>query len=180
MRSAQPVSRPSPRQLSRQLRTENDPRLRRRRWIVGLSYLGATMGQIVGLYQVGVLRRLPDPPVDVFDSSGVDASDYAYRRMQTPDGLMMVATYAVTALLAGAGGRDRARTDPWLPIALAAKALYDAGVTVKLGREEWADNRALCAYCQTATAASFASAALSLPEAVEALRGLGRGSRSEG
>jgi uncharacterized membrane protein len=127
------------------------------------------MGQIVGLYQVGVLRRLPDPPIDVFDSSKVDASDYAYRRMATPDGLMMVATYAVTALLAGAGGRDRAQQVPWLPIALAAKTLYDAGVTVKLAKEEWEDNRALCAYCQTATIASFASAMLSLPEAAEAL-----------
>lgn len=127
------------------------------------------MGQIVGLYQVGVLRRLPDPPIDVFDSSKVDASDYAYRRMATPDGLMMVATYAVTALLAGAGGRDRAQQVPWLPVALAAKTLYDAGVTVKLAKEEWEDNQALCAYCQTATIASFASAMLSLPEAAEAL-----------
>jgi uncharacterized membrane protein len=127
------------------------------------------MGQIVGLYQVGVLRRLPDPPINVFDSSKVDASDYAYRRMATPDGLMMVATYAVTALLAGAGGRDRAQQVPWLPIALTAKTLYDAGVTVKLAKEEWEDNRALCAYCQTATIASFASAMLSLPEAAEAL-----------
>ncbi|WP_207461190.1 vitamin K epoxide reductase family protein [Azospirillum sp. SYSU D00513] len=167
-----PLRRPTPSQLSHELRKANSPHLRRRRWIVGLSYMGATMGQIVALYQLGVLRRLPDPPLDLFDSSRVDASDYAYKRHQTPDGLMMVATYATTALLAGAGGRDRAQQMPWLPIAMAAKALYDAGVTLKLGREEWNDNKALCAYCQTATVASLATAVLALPEATEAVRAM--------
>lgn len=118
---------------------------------------------------MGVLRRLPDLPSRHFDATRVDASDYGYKRMQTPDELLMIATYAFTAILAGAGGRDRARTQPLLPIALAAKTAYDSYVAVKLAREEWAENRALCGYCQTATIASFASAALALPEAARAL-----------
>jgi hypothetical protein len=82
----------------------------------------------------------------------------------------------VTAWLAGAGGPDRPRSAPWPPIAMAAMTLYDAATTVKLAREEWQDNRAFCAYCQTATLASFASAAFALPEAVRATRRLlGRG-----
>ena len=100
---------PSPSELSRYLRTASDPTLRRRRWIVGLSLLGAGVGQVVGAYQTGILRHLPDPPVGPFDSDRVDASDHAYRRASSPDGLMMVLTYAVTAWLAGAGGQDRAR-----------------------------------------------------------------------
>ena len=127
------------------------------------------MGGVVGLYQTGLLRRLPDLPVGPFDASRVDASDYAYKRLETPDGLLMVATYAATAILAGAGGRDRARERPWLPVALAAKTLYDSYVALKLAREEWAENEALCGYCQTATLASLASAALALPEAAGAV-----------
>jgi Vitamin K epoxide reductase family len=142
----------------------------RRRWIAGLSLLGAAMGQIVALYQIGVVRRLPDPPIGPFDATKVDASDYAYKRFQTPDGLLMVATYALTAILAGAGGRNRAREHPALPIALFGKTLHDAYVAVKLGREEWHDNRALCSYCQTATLASLVSVALAAPEAARAFR----------
>ena len=47
---------------------------------------------------------------------------------------------------------------------------------MKLAREEWQENRAFCAYCQTATLASFASEAFALSEAARAARLLlGRG-----
>jgi hypothetical protein len=127
---------------------------------------------VVGLYQMGVFRRLPDLPVGPFDATKVDASDYGYRRLQTPDGLLMVASYAATAILAGAGGRNRARDNPALPIALAAKTAYDVFVALKLAREEWQENQALCGYCQAATLASLASAGLAVPEAARAIRGL--------
>jgi hypothetical protein len=156
-------------ELSRQFRTSDDPRLRRRRWLVGLSFVGSAAGMIVGLYQMGVFRRLPDLPVGPFDATKVDASDYGYERMQTPDGLLMVASYAVTAILAGMGGPDRARDNPAVPIALAAKTLYDVAVALKLAREEWQENQALCGYCQAATLASLVSAALAIPEARMAL-----------
>ncbi len=161
-----------PEQLSRELRLGRSGDLARRRWIVGLSFAGATAGMIVGLYQMGILRRLPSLPVGPFDASRVDASAYAYKRMQTPDAMMMLVTYGITAVLAGAGGIHRARDMPWLPLALAAKTIYDSANTLKLGREEWAENRALCDYCQAATLASLASAVLALPEAARALEGL--------
>jgi Vitamin K epoxide reductase family len=160
---------PDPHRLSLELRKGTGPVLRRRRWIVGLSLLGAAMGQVVGLYQTGILRRLPDLPVDPFDATNVDAADYGYRRLQTPDGLLMVLTYAATAILAGAGGRDRAAARPWLPLAVTAKTLYDSVTALTLAREEWRETRALCGYCQTATLASLASVALSLPETALAL-----------
>lgn len=160
----------TPDRLSRELRLGRGGHLRRRRWIVGLSYVGATAAMAVGLYQMGIVRRLPSLPVGPFDASMVDASDYAYARMRTPDAMMMLVTYGATALLAGAGGKDRARDTPWVPLALAAKTLYDAVTTLRLTREEWAENEALCDYCQAATLASLASAVLALPEAGEALR----------
>ena len=144
--------------------------------MVGLSLLGTTAGQLVGLYQTGIIKHLPDPPPrglwGLFDSDRTDASEYAYSRFDSPDAPLMIVTYGVTAWLAAAGGPDRPRTKPWLPLALAAKTLYDAATTVKLACEEWKENRAICAYCQTATLASFASVAFALPEAVGAARNL--------
>ena len=62
-------------------------------------------------------------------------------------------------------------------MALAAKTLFDVATNLTLAREEWQENQALCAYCQTASALSLVSAALAVPEAVRGLRSLLRRSR---
>lgn len=161
-----------PSQLSHELRLETSEDLNRRRWVVGLSLLGATIGQVVSLYQLGMIKRLPDPPIPYIDSNKVNASDYAYKRLDTPDALLMLLTYSVTAILAGAGGKNRAKTNPVLPIAAGLKTLADTALNLQLAREEWQDNKALCFYCQTATVVSAASAALAIPEMVKAVRNL--------
>jgi uncharacterized membrane protein len=162
----------NPTQLSLELRHGRTPDLTRRRWIIGLSILGVAAGQIVSLYQTGIIHHLPDPPLDVFDSDKVDASDYAYKRLDTPDALPMMVTYGLTACLAGAGGLHRATQQPLLPVAMGVKTLFDTLTTVKLGQEEWQENKKLCFYCQVATVASFASLALAVPEALKGLKKL--------
>lgn len=160
-----------PAQLSRELRLETSPELTRRRWGIGLSLIGAAIGGVVTAYQTGIIKRLPDIfPGRIWDAEKVDASDYAYKRLQTPDAAMMVVTYGVTAGLIAAGGKERAEQAPALPIAAALKALFDFGTCVKLGQEEWAENRALCSWCQLATLISAATVALTVPEAVRASR----------
>ena len=139
---------------------------------MALSNVGALAGIVVSLYQTGVVKHLPDLPGNIWNSDKVDASDYAYKRFRTPDALMMTVSYGVTAWLAGAGGKDRAETTPWLPVALAVKVLNDAAFALKLGQEEWAENKALCWYCQSATVASLASVPLAIPEAVKGLKRL--------
>lgn len=161
-----------PRQLSKELREGQSADLTRRRWVLGLSLVGTAMGAIVSLYQTGIIRTLPDPPGSIFDSARVDASDYGYRRLQTPDALMMVVSYGVTAWLAGAGGKDRAGALPWVPVAMGLKIVADVLTALELGREEWQENKALCAYCQVATICSLASAALAFPEVKRGLRTL--------
>ena len=87
-----------PTRLSQYLRKGDDPELRRRRWVIGLSVLGTTAGQLVALYQTGIIRHLPDPPSGgLFDSDRVDASEYAYSRFSSPDAPLMIITYGVTA-----------------------------------------------------------------------------------
>jgi hypothetical protein len=162
----------SPSQLSLELRRGHNDDLRRRRWIIGLSMVTATAGQIVTLYQTGIIHHLPDPPLDVFDSDKVDASDYGYKRLQMPDAPAMLITAGITAALASAGGQDRARQQPWLPVALLGKTLIDLVTNVQLGREEWQENKKLCFYCQASTAAATVAAVLAVPEAIKAIKTL--------
>ena len=162
-----------PKQLSEELRQGKDPIMTRRRWIIGLSTLGGSMGQIVTLYQTGIVKHLPDPPgQQLFDADRVDASNYAYSRFNSPDGPIMVATYATTAWLAAAGGIDRARRNPLLPIAMGIKLLFDGITNAELAREEWSENKAFCEYCQVATVCSIASIVLAVPEVLIAVRTL--------
>ena len=174
----------NPTALSRELREGQSPDLKRRRWVIGLSLFGAAMGQLVTLYQTGIIKSLPDPDPSgalgrLFDATAVDASDYGYKRLDTPDGALMLGTYAVTVGLAAAGGERRGDEQPLLPLAMAAKVGYDVFTNLRLAREEWAGNKRLCQYCQLASVASLASLALIVPEAVAATRRLlGRGAAS--
>ena len=160
----------NPRQLSHELRQGETADLSRRRWIVGLSMVGASMAQLVSIYQTGIISHLPDPPLSIFDSSRVDASNYAYKRYNSPDGPAMLVNYGLTSWIAAAGGKNRAKQNPSLPLMMGAKVLLDAGLALKLGQEEWAENKALCAYCQVATLCSLASVALAVPEVRSAYR----------
>lgn len=161
-----------PQQLSLELREGHNPDLERRRWIIGLSMLGSTMAQIVTAYQTGIVDSLPDLPIPFVDSDRVDASKYAYSRFNSPDGPIMLLNYSITAWLAAAGGQNRARENPILPIAMGIKILIDAVAAAELAREEWNENKAFCEYCQVATLCSFASLALAAPEVLTAVRTL--------
>ena len=59
--------------------------LKRRRKIIGLSLLGMGAMAAVTLFQTGILKHLPDPPIDGFDSDKVNSSDTAYA-LGVPDG----------------------------------------------------------------------------------------------
>ena len=66
-----------PKQLSEELRQGQNPQMIRRRWIIGLSMLGGSMGQALTLYQTGIVNHLPSPPRQkLFDADRVDASNY--------------------------------------------------------------------------------------------------------
>ena len=53
----------------------------------------------------------------------------------------------MTAWLAVAGGKDWMTSLPLLPVAMGLKVLGDTAFDLKLGREEWQENKALCVYC---------------------------------
>jgi uncharacterized membrane protein len=127
---------------------------------------------VVVLYQMGVIRSIPEPPIPGFDADKVDASAEAYQLLAMPDGALGMVSYATTLMLAAAGGKDRARTAPWLPLALSAKATVDAAQAAKLTWDQWADHRAFCSWCLLAAGATFSTLPATLPEARRALRAL--------
>lgn len=139
--------------------------LDRRRRIAGLSFAGAAALGLVSLYQLGIVEHLPDPPLALFDSDGVDAAGEAYAFLKTPDAALGVVSFGVTAVLAGMGGEDRARRQPWIPLALAAKVAVDALAAARLTVEQATRHRRFCFYCLAAAAASFATVPQVIPEA---------------
>ncbi|MEE4349372.1 MAG: vitamin K epoxide reductase family protein [Pacificimonas sp.] len=162
-----------PHRLSKELRLAEGKDMRRRRQVIGLSLAGAVIGGVVGAYQTGILRRLPDIlPGRIWNAEKVDRQDYAYEKLQTADGLIMLNSYGTTAILAAAGGKDRTERQPTLPLAAAAKAGYDFYTCLKLAGKEWQETKALCSWCQVATAVSAISLVLTLPEAARAARNI--------
>ena len=87
-----------------------------------------------------------------------------------PDGVLGLGSYAATLALAAAGGADRAADRPWLPLLLAAKVCLDTVAAGKLTLDQWTKHRAFCFWCLLASAATFATVPLVIPEACAALR----------
>ena len=156
--------------LSEELRRGTSADLSRRRGVIGLALLGAGAMAVVSLYQTGILRHVPEPPLPGLDADKVDASEEAYGRLSVPDGLLGLTSYAMTATLAATGGDDRARRRPWVALALAGKILADVAVAAKLTWDQWTKHKAFCSWCLLGAAASFAMLPLVAPEARRAVR----------
>ena len=148
----------------------------RRRAIAALSALGAVDFSIISLYQIGLVKHLPDPPLDIFDSDRVNAAKDAYR-MGFPDGPLGMLSYAAGVWLASIGGANRAEKTLVWPILLAAKAAADAAGAAYYLRNMVAVQRKACGYCLLGAAVNFAVLGLSLPEAWRAGRRLAGAAR---
>jgi hypothetical protein len=160
--------------VSRALRLGTGAALARRRRVVALNLATTGALTVVALYQTGLIRHVPEPPLPLIDGDLVDADPAAYRLLLTPDALLGIASAGVTAALAAAGPADRARTHPWLPIATAAKVLLDAAAAIYANGEGFARHRSFCIWCLLAGAANLAAVPSALPEAGVALRRLRR------
>ena len=155
-----------------ELRDGRSPSLARRRVVGLLAAVGLVDFAVITLYQIGLIRRLPDLPGRVFDSNRVNASAKAYER-GLPDGATGALGYAVVLALASAGGSRRSGRSPLLDLALggvvAASAATAAGYLWNMAREQ----EKACAYCIVGAALNFAMLPLVAPDvrdAVEELR----------
>ncbi len=157
--------------LRDELRFAHDPLVQRRRGIVALSLFSAAILGGVSLFQMGVIRRLPGSHGKHFDSDAVHGSVEAYARLKTPDALLGLFSYSCTACLAGMGARDRWRSEPWIPLAMGAKALSDATMAATLGLAQATKLRKYSVWSLMVSAATLGSLILATPEAKRALFG---------
>lgn len=155
-------------ELSRQLRLGKSDALGRRRQISVLTLISIGSMAIVSLYQLGIIKHLPEPPLPKMDADKIDAAAEAYEILWMPDAVLGLGSYAVTLGLAAMGTGDRARNRPWIPLALAAKTLVDSLAAGKLTVDQWTKHKAFCFWCLLAAATSIATLPLSVPEAREA------------
>ncbi len=137
-----------------------------RRGIVLTSFGAGACMMIIGLYQMGITRRLRDPDLPGLDSSRVAAVPPVYRPfgVPIPDSLLGLVSYALTAALAGLGGPDRHRGSPALVFLMAAKVFADAILAGVLFGVQWAWYRAFCVYCVATSCLSLVAAVLAIPE----------------
>ena len=154
-----------PAELSQQLRRDSGDFLEERRGIVVASMTAIGCMGLIALYQMGVIKHLPEPPLPTMDADRVDASEEAYSHFQMGDAFLGLGSYAATMGLAAMGGKNRAKEQPWIPLALAAKAGADALQAAKLTYDQYAKHRAACFWCLVAAAATFVTAGLVVPEA---------------
>lgn len=151
--------------VSDALRRGASPGLARRRRVAGLA-LGAVASLLpVAAYQVGLVRHLPDPPLPGMDADAVDASGEAYRLLLTPDAVLGIVSYAVTAALAAMGPEGRVRSMPQVPLALAVKVGLDSASALYLTAEQLTRHRKVCAYCTAASALTLAMVPAVVPDA---------------
>ncbi len=158
-------------QVSDDLRLSRDPSVRNRRRAAALTLVNAASLGVVALYQFGIIRKVPEPPLRFLDADRVDASAEAYAIGQTPDAALGILSAGLTLVLLGRGARSRS---PWIALATALKVVVDAGGALMLTAEQGTRHRRYCSWCLAAAAASVAAVPAVLPEArraIERLRG---------
>lgn len=136
--------------------------LDKRRTIVWLSALGLLDFSLISLYQVGVIKKLPDVPGKFFDSNKVNAAPEAYM-MGVPDGPVSALVYAGTMVLATAGGTEASGRKPVLDVLLGAAIAGNAAGAAYYLYDMIFRQKKICLYCVTGAVINFASAAIIAP-----------------
>ena len=163
-----------PQDLRERIQHDDSAEMRLRRAIVASSLVGMGSMAIVSMFQTGMIRHLPDPPLQSFHSNKVNSSSTAYG-YGMPDGPITLGMHPANLALAAAGTPERARERPWLPLLAAGFAGSQAAVAAKYLFHQMPEvDRAWCGYCITDALAHFATFGLTLPEAAKALDSLSR------
>ncbi len=152
-------------ELSRELRDGAGDFLGHRRVAASLALLGMASLAAISLYQMGIFKRLPEPSISVLDAVKVNGSAGAYSILNTPDAVLGLGSYAATLGLIAMGGPDRAHSQPWIPLALAAKSSLDSVQAGVLTRKSWFKFRAFSLYSLVTVLSTFLVLPVVLPEA---------------
>lgn len=161
--------------VSDDLRRGSGRFLQQRRRAAGLTFGAMAAYGVVGLYQFGILKHVPEPPLPLLDADKVDASGEAYVLLHTPDSTLGIASAGVTLALAGMGSAQRWREQPWVPVATAAKVALDAAGSAYLLVEQLTKHRKICSWCTAAAVFNLLAVPAVIPEAQAAWKVWRRG-----
>ena len=146
--------------------------LDRRRRMAWLQMLAAGTLGVVGLYQFGLVKSVPEPSLPGLDADRVDASGEAYAFLKTPDSALGITSAGVSLVLAGMGGANRHEEQPWIPLLLLGKSLVDAAGGLYLTAEQLTKHKRICSWCTASGALLVMTVPTALPEARAAWRAL--------
>lgn len=155
--------------LGFQLRNGQSENLTRRRGVAGLSLVSIGSLSVIALYQLGLVKRLPELPLPGFDAQKVTSSGEGYVFFNMPDSVLGIGSSAVTLALAAMGHDNRAQDRPWIPLALAGKTAMDLMAGGKLAIDQVTKHKALCSWCLVSGVTAIGTVVLAMPEAREAL-----------
>jgi uncharacterized membrane protein len=171
MKNLKRAAESKPQRLREELQNSERSDVNLRRAVIGLSLLGIGAMTAVSLFQTGIVKHLPDPPIDGFDSDKVNSSDTAYA-LGVPDGTLSLASLAANIPLAAFGGENRAEEQPLIPLAIAAKASVEAVVAGWYFYQMPTKEKAWCGYCIVGALTNWGIAALTLMEAKKAWKSM--------
>ena len=109
----------------------------------------------VALFQLRLLKKLPDPPGPIFNSPKIVTSKAAFP-FGIPDGLLGVGSYGATLALLAAAGTAAGAPGRRLELALKAKLLVDGSMAGWNMAKQWRCFRSICSWCTAAAAATGA------------------------
>lgn len=141
--------------IVRKIQRQNDQQAKNLRQIAILSVLGIIDFIPITLYQLGVIKHLPDPPGRVFNSDKVNASKEA-EIAGLPDGGVSMLMYAANVVLAGAA-LARTKNQKVFNYGLAGIALGQAGGGLYYLYNMVKVQKKICVYCVTGALINFAA-----------------------
>lgn len=140
--------------VSDDVRLNDSPVMRRRRWGAGWMLPAAGAYAAVAVYQYGILRHRPEPPLAVLDADRVDASGEAYVLGHTRD--------AGTLAVVGLGQRTGPSVIRGFCCSPRERAVGNAAAGLGCG-EQFTKHRRLCGWCTLAVAATLPRCRSPLP-----------------
>jgi uncharacterized membrane protein len=154
--------------VRRELTSEGDRWLRDRRRIATIAAALAADFALIGLYQYGGVKKLPDVPLRAFDSQKIMRSPHAYPFGVPDSAFAVIGCGAIIVLATARGSTQRPKL---LDLALGAAVAGGVIGSLYYLREMVAVQKKLCAYCLAGATGFFAMGAL-------AFRGIRRVLRS--
>lgn len=125
-----------------------------RRNIALLSAAGLIDFVPISLYQLGIIRHLPDIPAKLFDSDYVNASKDA-QVMGIPDGPVSLLMYAANLVLVAGAVKKKERN--WVDYLIAGNAMGQAAGGVYYLYDMIVKQKKICPYCVTGALINFAA-----------------------